>query len=502
MKRSSGILLPISSLPSPYGIGSLGKAAFDFVDWLADAGQSWWQILPVGPTSYGDSPYQSPSTFAGNPYFVDLDLLIADGLLTKREVTRIKWSQDLAKVDYAKLYQYRMKLLACACERGWDRDAAELEVFIGNNAHWIHDYALFMATKEHFDMVSWIEWPDQAIRLREPEALRTYGEQLAERIRVWIYAQFLFFKQWEALRSYAHSKGVGIIGDLPIYVALDSADVWANPSQFMLDEKNVPVEVAGVPPDAFTADGQLWGNPLYNYEAMRADGWGWWIRRIGGAAALYDVIRIDHFRGFDAYWAVPYGDTTAKGGHWVTGPGYDMVEPVLGWFPQLDFIAEDLGYPSPGVVELLRKSGLPGMKVLEFAFDTRDEGGSAYLPHNHTPNAVCYLGTHDNETLLQWKDSADPKDVALAERYLGLNQEEGFTWGFMRAGMASVCNLFVAQMQDLLELGAEARMNKPGTLGGNWCWRMVPGQATPQLAERINTMTHLYGRSSEGVWQR
>lgn len=502
MQRSSGIILPVSSLPSPYGIGSLGKSAYAFVDWLRRAGQTWWQILPAGPTSYGDSPYQSPSTFAGNPYFIDLDMLIEDGLLTKYEVTRIKWSQDETKVDYGKLYNYRMKLLTKACERGWDRDADELNAFIDENAFWIHDYALFMAAKEHFDMVSWIEWPDEDLRLRRETALRTYGENLAERIRVWVYTQFLFFKQWEKLRAYAHEQGIGIIGDLPIYVALDSADVWSDPRSFQLDENNIPTEVAGVPPDNFTADGQLWGNPLYNYDAMAQDGYGWWIRRIGGAGKLYDMIRIDHFRGFDAYWAVPYGATTAKDGHWVQGPGYHLVGNVLGWFHDLTFIAEDLGYPSPGVVELLHKSGLPGMKVLEFAFDTRDTSGNAYLPHNHVRNSVCYIGTHDNETLEQWRHNADPADVELAKKYLGLNDEEGFNWGFMRAGMSSVADLFVAQMQDYLGLGAEARMNEPGTLGGNWQWRVTKDQLTDELADRIAALTKLYGRSSEGPWQR
>ncbi len=492
MKRSCGILLPVFALPSPYGIGTLGQAAYDFVDFLRQAGQSWWQMLPLGPTGYGDSPYQSFSSYAGNPYFIDLDLLRRDGLLTAQEIASLAWGSDPARVDYAALYENRFVLLQKAAERGWARDREEVQLFARQNAQWLPDYALYMAVKRHFDEKPWTQWPDEAIRLRKPEAMAQYRQMLASDIRMFTYSQFLFFRQWNALRAYAHEQGVGIIGDLPIYVSMDSADVWAEPAFFQLDSNGYPTETAGVPPDCFSRDGQLWGNPLYRWEAMRADGYGWWIRRVDGAAKLYDMLRIDHFRGFESYWAVPYGDTTAKNGHWVKGPGMDLVQVLLNWFPQMQFIAEDLGFLTPEVRKLLADSGLPGMKVLEFAFDSREP--SSYLPHLYTPHCVCYTGTHDNAPLLAWKEEADPDDLTLAVQYLGLNEEEGFHWGVLRGGMSSVAELFVAQMQDYLGLGAESRINTPGEPAGNWQWRLHPGQLTAALSRRMAHMARLYGR--------
>ena len=492
MKRSCGILLPVFALPSPYGIGTLGQAAYDFVDFLRQAGQSWWQMLPLGPTGYGDSPYQSFSSYAGNPYFIDLDLLRRDGLLTAQEIASLAWGSDPARVDYAALYENRFVLLQKAAERGWARDRAEVQLFARQNAQWLPDYALYMAVKRHFDEKPWTQWPDEAIRLRKPEAMAQYRQMLASDIRMFTYSQFLFFRQWNALREYAHKQGVGIIGDLPIYVSMDSADVWAEPAFFQLDSNGFPTETAGVPPDCFSRDGQLWGNPLYRWEAMKADGYGWWIRRVDGAAKLYDMLRIDHFRGFESYWAVPYGDTTAKNGHWVKGPGMDLVQVLLNWFPQMQFIAEDLGFLTPEVRELLADSGLPGMKVLEFAFDSREP--SNYLPHLYTPHCVCYTGTHDNAPLPAWKEEADPDDLALAVQYLGLNEEEGFHWGVLRGGMSSVAELFMAQMQDYLGLGAESRINTPGEPVGNWQWRLHLGQLTAALSRRMAHMARLYGR--------
>ncbi|MDD5905173.1 MAG: 4-alpha-glucanotransferase [Clostridiales bacterium] len=492
MKRSCGILLPVFALPSPYGIGTLGQAAYDFVDFLRQAGQSWWQMLPLGPTGYGDSPYQSFSSYAGNPYFIDLDLLRRDGLLTAQEIASLAWGSDPARVDYAALYENRFVLLQKAAERGWARDRAEVQLFARQNAQWLPDYALYMAVKRHFDEKPWTQWPDEAIRLRKLEAMAQYRQMLASNIRMFTYSQFLFFRQWNALREYAHKQGVGIIGDLPIYVSMDSADVWAEPAFFQLDSDGYPTETAGVPPDCFSRDGQLWGNPLYRWEAMKADGYGWWIRRVDGAAKLYDMLRIDHFRGFESYWAVPYGDTTAKNGHWVKGPGMDLVQVLLNWFPQMQFIAEDLGFLTPEVRKLLADSGLPGMKVLEFAFDAREP--SNYLPHLYTPHCVCYTGTHDNAPLPAWKEEADPDDLALAAQYLGLNEEEGFHWGVLRGGMSSVAELFVAQMQDYLGLGAESRINTPGKPVGNWQWRLHPGQLTAALSRRMAHMARLYGR--------
>ena len=498
MKRSCGILLPVSALPSPYGIGTLGKEAYEFVDFLHEARQSWWQMLPVGPTSYGDSPYQSFSAYAGNPYFVDLETLRADGLLTKAELEAVDWGTDPEMVDYGKIYENRFRLLEKATERGWKRDAEQVKAFTEESAGWLPDYALFMALKRRFGMQSWTEWEDEDIRLRRPEAVERYRRELAEDIRLFTYIQYLFFKQWNALRDYAHEKGIGIIGDLPIYVAMDSADVWADPDSFQLDDRNVPVEVSGVPPDYFSENGQLWGNPLYDWDAMKKDGYTWWVRRIEGASHLYDVLRIDHFRGLESYWAVPYGETTAKIGRWVKGPGMDLVNVLTARFPNLRFIAEDLGYQTPEVHQLLKDSGLPGMKILEFAFDSREP--SNYLPHTYLPNCVCYAGTHDNSPIMAWREEAAPEDIALAVRYLGLNEEEGFNWGMIRGGMSSVADLFVVQMQDYLGLGAKSRMNTPGILGGNWQWRMKQGRIDQALTEKIAETARIYGRS-ERAWQ-
>ena len=489
--------MPLFALPSPYGIGTLGQSARDFIDFLSDAGQAWWQILPVGPTSYGDSPYQSLSAYAGNPYLIDLDILKDDGLLTEQEITGMYWGDNPERVDYGALYQSRFVLLQKATERGFQRDREKLAEFEAENADWLLDYALFMALKRHFDMRSWLDWPDEDVRLRKPAALEKYREELKEDIKLFTYIQFLFFNQWNALRDYAHQKGIGIIGDIPIYVALDSVDVWSSPESFMLDSKGFPSEVAGVPPDYFTAEGQLWGNPLYNYEAMQADGYSWWIRRIGGASKIYDVIRIDHFRGFESYWAVPYGEKTAINGHWVKGPGMSLVGELKNRFPQIRFIAEDLGYPSPEVVQLLKDSDFPGMKVLEFAFDSRDS--SNYLPHAYTQNCVCYAGTHDNDTLKGWLGKINSDDHRMAVEYLGLNDTEGYIWGLLRGGMSSVARLFVAQMQDYLELDNDARMNTPGNPEGNWQWRMLPGKLTSELTQKIARMTHLYNRTNNGI---
>ena len=493
MDRSCGILLPISSLPSPYGIGSLGKAAYDFVDFLSESKQSWWQILPAGPTSFGDSPYQSFSTYAGNPYFVDLDMLICDGLLEKSDVDGIDWGSDPARVDYEKIYLNRFAVLKKAADRGIARDRNKLNEFVDKNSSWLPDYALFMALKRHFGMNAWTEWSDDEIRLHKADAVEKYQLMLEEDISFFEYIQLLFYKQWDELREYAHGKGISIMGDLPIYVAMDSADVWANPDCFLLDEKNMPTAVAGVPPDYFCEDGQLWGNPLYDYETMRNDGYGWWIRRIDGAAKLYDALRIDHFRGFESFWAVPYGEKTAVNGKWIKGPGMDLVGRLISWFYNVKFVAEDLGILTEEVHEMLEESGLPGMKVLEFAFDPTEP--SEYLPHAYTENCVCYVGTHDNAPVMAWRDEAEKAEVEFAIEYLGLNSTEGFNWGVIRGGMSSVASLFIAQMQDYLGLGAEARMNTPGTCMGNWQWRLTEGQITPDLTCKIARITEMYGRS-------
>ena len=495
LKRSSGILLPIFSLPSEYGIGTIGKAAYDFIDFLAEAKQSWWQILPVGPTGCGDSPYQSFSTFAGNPYLIDLDMLCKEGLLDKSMLDGIDWGSDPTKVDYGKIYDNRLRVLKIAAARGIAKSRSEFDDFVLKNSAWLPDYALFMAVKRHFGMAAWYNWPDEGIRLRTPEAAQKYSRLLKDEVEFFEYIQFIFFRQWEQLRSYAHQKGVSIMGDLPIYVALDSADVWSEPSCFLLDEDNIPLEVAGVPPDYFSEDGQLWGNPLYNYAAMERNGYGWWIRRVDGAARLFDALRIDHFRGFESFWAVPYGAETAKAGRWVKGPGIDLVGRLTAWFSNTQFIAEDLGTLGPEVHELLHESKLPGMKVLEFAFDPEEE--SDYLPHRYSSNCVCYTGTHDNAPLAAWMRDASAGELKKAERYLGLNEREGFVRGIIRGGMSSVASVFIGQLQDWLELGADARINTPGTLGENWQWRVTHEQLSRTLAAEIAEMTRLYGRCSD-----
>ena len=489
--RCSGILMPISSLPSPYGIGTLGAAARSFADFLAAGAQTCWQLLPICPTSYGDSPYQSFSSYAGNPYLIDLDDLAADGLLLPGEYQDLPWGDDPRQVDYALLYRHRYPVLRLAAQRLLVHPPAEYEAFC-RTSDWLDDYALFMALKDRHGGASWFTWePD--IRLRRPQALSAARQELAGEIQFWKAVQFLFFRQWAALKAYANGKGVYIIGDLPIYVAGDSADVWANPEQFQLDENGAPTEVSGCPPDGFAADGQLWGNPLFRWDRMKEDGYQWWLRRIAFQFTIYDVLRIDHFRGFDAYYAIPYGDGTARNGRWRPGPGVDFfraVEAALGPKP---IIAEDLGFLTDSVRELLRETGFPGMKVLELAFDSRDPS-PGYLPHCYPTHCVAYPGTHDNDTIQGWMAHAAPQDAAFAKAYLRLSRREGYHWGMMRAAWASPADLAVMQAQDLLGLGSEARMNTPSTLGGNWKWRALPGDFSPRLARRLRRETEVYQR--------
>ena len=492
--RASGILMHISSLPSLWGIGTFGREAYAFADFLAEAKQKYWQILPLGPTGYGDSPYQTGSAFAGNPYFIDLDALCDDGLLHREEIEGVFWGDDPTQVDYGALFNGRAGLLRLAYRRGWERDKMAVDAFRAANAGWLEDYALFTACKQYFGMKPWTEWEDRELRLRSSrEVLDRYAMQLRENVDQCVYTQFLFFRQWEALRSYVHEKGIKIIGDVPIYVPLDSADVWAEAEFFQLDDQRRPIDVAGVPPDYFTADGQLWGNPLYDWEKMRADGFAWWIRRMNAAARLYDVVRIDHFRGLESYWAVPAGDDTARNGRWKPGPGKEFITAVKTALPDLPIIAEDLGFMTDEVRELREFSGFPGMKILQFAFDP--SGESEYLPFRCEPNSVCYFGTHDNITLGQWLKDTDKKTFAFAREYLGLNRSEGYADGLLRGGMGCPSDLFIAQMQDWLVLGAESRMNSPGLLGGgNWRWRMKADAITPKLTKKIARMTEIFGR--------
>ena len=486
----------LSSLPSPYGIGTMGETARAFVDFLAAAGQSFWQLLPVCPTSYGDSPYQSFSTYAGNPYFIDLDELAKGGLLLREEYESADWGENPAAVRYDLLYRNRYPVLRKAAERFRRKLPEDFEAFCRENAYWLEDYALFMALKEAFDGAPWLEW-EEGLKNREPEALQTAKEQYAEEISFRKILQYLFFSQWKALRSYANAKGISIIGDLPIYVSLDAVDVWASPQLFQLEETRYPKEVAGCPPDGFSDIGQLWGNPLFDWDYMAKDQYGWWVRRIHYLCGVYDILRIDHFRGFDSYYAIPYGDRNARNGHWCKGPGMELFWALEQAVGKQNIIAEDLGFMTDSVRQLLEESGFPGMKVLEFAFDRRDANNTAYLPHYYPPNCVAYTGTHDNEPIMGWASSADPEDVAHAIEYLGLHKEEGYNWGMMRALWASAADLTVVPFQDLLGLGSESRMNTPSTVGNNWRWRTLPGTFSPELAEKVRHKMEMYGRLPE-----
>lgn len=493
MTRSAGILMPITALPSPWGIGTLGKAARDFLDFLTDSGQTYWQMLPIGPTGYGDSPYQPFSSYAGNPYFIDLDDLCEAGLLGKRDYADPDWGAEPGRVDYGLLYQKRFPVLRKAVERLWSAKEETVRSFCRAEAHWLEDYALFMALKDSFGGAPWQNWPEE-LRRREPRALEEAGRRLEHEIRFWKGVQFLFFTQWERLKILAEKKGVSIIGDLPIYVAEDSADVWAYPEQFQMDGDLRPTRVAGCPPDGFSADGQLWGNPLFNWERMREDGYRWWMRRIDFQFRFYDVLRIDHFRGFDSYYAIPASAENATEGTWEPGPGIAFFRAMEKAVGKKNIIAEDLGFLTPSVHQLLTDTGYPGMKVLEFAFDSRDGSGRVYQPHNYPAHCVAYVGTHDNDTALGWLSTADPEDVSLAREYLHLDPSEGENWGMMRAIWSSAAGCAIVQMQDLLGLGEEGRMNTPSTLGGNWQWRALPGFESPALAKRLRRQMELYER--------
>lgn len=487
--RTSGILMHITSLPGTYGVGTMGKQAYKFVDFLKKAGQSSWQILPLTPTGYGDSPYQSCSTFAGNHYLIDLDMLIKDGLLKKSDLEGIQWNVTEDQVDFGMLYNNRLKVLRKAFAR-FTPDAV-YETFCAESSSWLPDFALFMALKAKFGGKPWYEWED-ALKFREPKAIRQAKKELKDEIAFFSFVQFLFRKQWNALHAYAKKNNITIIGDVPIYVPRDSVETWSSPKFFQLDEQLNPTAVAGCPPDAFTADGQLWGNPLYRWDVLAADGFRWWIRRLAAAGKLYDVVRMDHFRGFAGYWSVPFGDLTARGGKWVTGPGIKFINAVKKGLPQLKLIAEDLGYLTQDVLDLRDESGYPGMKVLQFAFDSKEP--SDYLPHTYTANSVCYTGTHDNMTTRQWLETGTPEMQAYATEYMRLTKAEGMVWGVIRTAMSSVSDTCIIPLQDYLNLGAEARMNFPGIANSNWTWRAKNGMITNALAEKIHHLTALYAR--------
>ncbi len=499
--RASGILMPVFSLPGPFGIGTLGSEATAFVDFLAEAKQTYWQILPIGPTGYGDSPYQSFSAFAGNPYFIDFRLLAADGYLTAEEIPA---AQPVSTVDYGALYNQRPVLLKKAADRLLAAPSPAYEDFCAAQSFWLEDYALFMAVKAEQGQAGLADWPD-ALRCREPEVIAAAKARLADQICYHKAVQFFFYTQWNALKAYANRKGVLLVGDIPIYVSPDSSDLWTRPELFQTDGQTHLTQVAGCPPDAFAADGQLWGNPLYDWPRHKAEDFAWWKRRMQHATSIYDVVRIDHFRGFDTYWAIPADSTTAKTGKWETGPRMELFNALEAALGKLPIIAEDLGELFPSVRELLADSTFPGMKVLQFAFGG---GDSEYLPHNHVKNSVVYPGTHDNTTLTAWWDeSASAKEKAVAAAYLHLTgcqptakevaavKTEAARTALLRAALGSVADRAIIPMADWLGLGEEAHLNSPGKLGGNWSWRAADGFDTAALAKRILAECAVYCRT-------
>lgn len=488
MERGSGIIMHITSLPNKYGIGSFGEEAFKFVDFLKNAGQKHWQVLPLGPTGYGDSPYQCFSAFAGNPYFIGLDLLVKDGLLRLEDIENIDLGQEKERVDYYKIFKNKMEIL----KKAYKNNKESLEEFKLENKNWIEDYGLFMALKNKFDLRAWYDW-DRDIRFREKEAMDKYKKELEDEIGYWIFLQYVFHKQWRSLKEYANSNDIKIIGDIPIYVAGDSCDVWADHKMFLLDEERVPLRVAGCPPDYFSETGQLWGNPLYDWEYLDKNNYIWWIDRIKTSLKLYDLVRIDHFRGFEAFWSIPYGDETAINGEWVKGPGVKLFNKVKDELGEVNIIAEDLGLLTQEVIDFLKETGFPGMKVLQFAFSRDYE--SQYVPHNHIKNCIVYTGTHDNDTFLGWfQDEKNKGDVEYAKEYLKLSEEEGYNWGFIRGAWSSVAALAMAPMQDFLGLDNNYRMNKPSIAENNWTWRAREEQLNEDLEHKIKKLTELYKR--------
>ncbi|MBR4284158.1 MAG: 4-alpha-glucanotransferase [Anaerotignum sp.] len=499
MKRAAGILMPISSLPGKYGIGCFSEEAYRFVDFLQRAGQSCWQILPIHPTGYGDSPYQSFSTYAGNPYFIDLEKLIEEGVLEEVECSSLYFGENERDIDYKTLYENRFILLRKAYERSRISQNPAYQQFIAEHEWWLSDYALFMALKEFFDGAAWHEWPED-IRLRYGYALDHYRKELYFAIEFQMYLQFTFFEQYWALKRYANERGIAIIGDIPIYVAMDSAEVWANPKLFQLDGNNIPLAVAGVPPDGFSAKGQLWGNPLYRWEYHRETGYVWWLQRLQYVYRLYDVTRIDHFRGFDEYFSIPYGADSAVDGHWEKGPGMELfriAEEKLGWNA---VIAEDLGYVTDTVRQMVKESGFLSMKVLEFAFDSRDTGSvNDYLPHNYPENCVVYTGTHDNETLNGWLLSISEEERQMVRGYLcdWYTPLKFLHKPLISLAMGSKADLCIIPLQDYLGLDNHSRINTPSTVGMNWRWRVGKEELTEALQQEILDITMRYGRGKQ-----
>ncbi|WP_252224242.1 MULTISPECIES: 4-alpha-glucanotransferase [unclassified Clostridium] len=495
MRRSSGIIMHIASLPGEFGIGTFGKEAYEFADFLKESHQKYWQILPIGPTSYGDSPYQSFSAFAGNPYFIDFNLLKKDGLLKSKDYSNLNFGKDKEDIDYGLIFVEKMKVLRKAYERFKLNLPTDLKEFEEEN-QWLDDYSLYMALKSKFELKSWQKW-DINIKLRKKEVLNKYREELKDEINLWKFIQYKFFEQWTNLKKYVNDLDIEIIGDIPIYVAEDSADIWANPKAFLLDEETlVPLKVSGCPPDNFAVTGQLWGNPIYNWDYIDKTNYKWWIDRMKQSSKLYDVIRIDHFRGFESYWSIPYGDPTAENGEWVKGPGMKLFNAIKKELGDIKIIAEDLGFLTDEVVKFREESGFPGMRVLQFAFV--GDAANRDLPHNYEENCIAYTGTHDNNTFRGWLEkTGTEEEIEASIKYLGLNKEEGYNWGFIRGVWSSKAYLSIALIQDFLNLGNESRINVPSTLGQNWRWRAKEDVFTDELAEKIYEITKMYGRCEE-----
>lgn len=493
IERGSGILMHISSLPGKYGIGTLGKCAYEFCDFLHKSRQKYWQILPLGQTSYGDSPYQAFSAFAGNPYFIDFDILREEGLLAKEDYDNKNFGDNPEAVDYGLMFTEKMKVLRKAYKNFQADNNEQFKNFIESESDWIDDYSMFMALKYEFNFISWNEW-DEKLKCRDKETLEKYKDKLKDEINYWKFIQYEFFKQGKKLKKYANDKGIKIIGDIPIYLAQDSSDVWSNPEIFLMDQDTLkPLKVSGCPPDAFSEDGQLWGNPVYDWSYLEKTKFTWWINRIKASLNLYDILRMDHFRGFEAYWSVPYGDKTAKNGKWVKGPGMKLFNAIKDKLGEIDIIAEDLGYLTQETLDFKEETGFPGMKIIQFAFG--GDSRNPHLPHNYEKNCIAYTGTHDNDTARGWIEVTGSKEeIDKAIEYLNLTEEEGYNWGIIRGVWSSIARTSIAAMQDFLNLGNEARINRPSTLAGNWSWRAKDDVFTDELAKKIYRLTKIYGR--------
>lgn len=494
--RKNCILMHISSLPSKYGIGKLGKHAYNFVDFLTESGVNCWQILPLTPTSYGDSPYSSFSAYAGNPYFIDFDILKHQGLLKDEDYQNIVWEKSHDSIDYPNLYENCYKVLRIAFNNYKPELSEKYNDFIKDNAFWLDDYAIYMTLKFQNNGKPWSDWAKK-YALRNASSMNSIKKNYANDIEFFKFIQYKFYEQWFDLKKYANDKGIEIIGDIPIYVAYDSADVWANPKLFCLDKDGKPIDVAGCPPDIFSPKGQLWGNPIYNWEYHKKNNYSWWISRIKHASKIYDIVRIDHFRGFESYYAIPYGSKDAVVGEWRKGPDVELFKTLEKELGKLNIIAEDLGFITPQVQELLDNTGFPGMKVMQFAFDNPQ---NQYLPHNFTSdNCVAYTGTHDNDTVNGWVSSQDKKTIKFCKKYLHVKKKKQIPWALIELTWSSISKIAVAQIQDFLEIGSEGRMNTPSTVGNNWQFRTHECDFSPILSKKIYKLNELYNRLTPQV---